>query len=151
MANHYSFNPENHCELSYELLYLLKWLMDNEEVTFKKIIDRAVHQGFMQKNNITDTMSSDDIHHSIVNFLDMLDILLHESFNEHNIKKAHQINLMPSINKIDSYVCDKDTVQGSLDKTTTHLEHNPEINAKELLFKEILKRWKPATKKHHLN
>ena len=28
MTNHHSFNPENKCELSYELLYLLKWLMD---------------------------------------------------------------------------------------------------------------------------
>ncbi len=152
MINQNSFDPENQCELSYELLYLLKWLFDHESVTLKKLIDRAVKQGFKQEIHnadvILEKIASEEIQNSIVDFLDLLDTLLHESLNEHSLKKAQQINLMPSVNKIDSNICDRDTVQWSLEKATSHIEKHPEINPKELLFKEILRRWKPSKKKH---
>ena len=148
-----TFDPENQCELSYELLYLLKWLADHEEATLKKIITRAVQQGFKHKmvnaDSTTEELSDESIQHSIVDFLDLLDTLLHESFNEQSIKTAQQRNLMPAINKIDSNICDSITVQSSLDRTTAHLEHHPDANAKELLFREILKRWKPNKNKVH--
>lgn len=152
--NNNSFD-ENQCELSYELLYLLKWLADNEENTLKKIVSRAVQQGFKHKmvnpDSTLDELSNESIQNSIVDFLDLLDLLLHESLNEQSIRTAQQRNLMPAINKIDSNICDNMTVQSSLDKATAHLEHYPDANAKELLFKEILKRWKPQSKKkvHH--
>jgi hypothetical protein len=151
MNNNNSFDPENQCELSYELLYLLKWLADHEEGTLKKIIARAVQQGFKHKivntDSTIDEFTNEGIQHSIVDFLDLLDILLHDSLNEQSIKTAQQQNLMPDINKIDSNICDSNTVQTSLDKTSAHLENYPNANAKELLYKEILKRWKPQTKK----
>lgn len=152
MSNRKTFEIDEQCELSFELLYLLKWLTEYELGTLKKIIERAIQNGFRSQlsksqDELHDQSSMAPIHHSIIDFLDLLDTLLHEAINEHSLKTAYQKNLMPSINKIDGMSYDTAIVQHSLDKTITHLEHNPEANAKELLFKELLKRWKPGSKK----
>ena len=148
------FDIENQCELSYELLYLLKWLLENESTTLKKIVAQALRSGLRDELRSSSTLmnnniNSDAIQNSIVDFLDLLDVLLHESISEASMKKALEQNLIPDLNKIDSNVCDKAIVQCSLDKTTDHLEHHPNANAKELLYRELLKRWKPTKKKMH--
>jgi hypothetical protein len=149
--NQRSYNNENNqCELSYELLHLLKWLLEHESSTLKKIIARAVRSGLREQlstNNPLNGMNSESIQNSIIDFLDLLDFLLHEAISDNSLRKALEQNLMPAVHKIDSNVCDRATVQGSLDKTTDHLEHFPNANAKELLYKELLKRWKPSKKK----
>ncbi len=151
--NQNSFDIDNQCELSYELLFLLKWLVEHETPMLKKIIVRALNSGLReelgQSDRLLNNISSDAIQNSIVDFLDLFDGLLHETISEGSLKKALEQNLMPAINKIDSNICDKVTVQCSLDKATDHLENHPNANAKELLFKEILKRWKPQKKKMH--
>lgn len=142
---------ENQCELSYELLYLLKWLVENETQSLKKIITRAVNNGFTPHHIDDEQMFTptqpEVVQHSIVEFLDLLDTLLLDALNEKSVKKALQSNIMPSIDKIDSNICDKDTVQTSLERATAKLERQPEANLKELLYKELLKRWKPQKKK----
>ncbi|MEX0940622.1 MAG: hypothetical protein WDZ41_04650 [Candidatus Babeliales bacterium] len=149
-----SFDSDNQCELSYELLHLLQWLTDQEVHALKKLIIRVVNDGLSKQlvkpDGLDNNNSSKAVQNSIVDFLDLLDALLHETLNEHSVKKAQQQNLMTSINKIDASSCDTDTVQLSLDKVSAQLELKPEANAKEVLFKEILKRWKPS-KKRRLN
>lgn len=148
--NQNPFDIENQCELSYELLYLLKWLIEHESITLKKIITRTMRNGLKEEfssSSLLNNVSSEAIQNSIIDFLDLLDVLLHEAISEESMKKALEQNLMPSINKIDSNACDKTTVQCSLEKTTNHLEHHPNANAKELLYRELLKRWKPTKKK----
>ena len=54
--------------------------------------------------------------------------------------------LMPSLDQIDSMACDTATVRSSLQKATSKLRINPEANPQDLLFKEILKQWKPQKK-----
>lgn len=150
--NKNQFNMENQCELSYELLYLLKWLIENESQTLKKTITRAMHNGLREKlthgNRSLNPMDSQSIQNSIVDFLDLLDSLLHEELNEESMIKVLAQNLSSSINKIDVRVCDKTTVQYSLEKATHQLEDHPNANPKEVLFKEILKQWKPNNKKN---
>ncbi|MGE0206908.1 MAG: hypothetical protein AB7R69_03610 [Candidatus Babeliales bacterium] len=151
--NQNSFGIENQCELSYELLYLLKWLFEHDEALLKKIVvqalDNGLRQELAQRDRQLHTEQAESIQNSIVDFLDLLDDLLHEAMNETSIKQALEKSLMPSINKIDYNVCDRATVECSLEKTSHHLEHEPQANAKEFLFKEILKRWKPLKKKMH--
>lgn len=151
MEDRKRFEIDDQCELSFELLYLLRWLAEHELDTLKKIIDRALQQGFRSQmgkmQELQDPVAIANVHHSIIDFLDILDTLLHESMNEHSVKKAHQQDLIPSLNKLDTTSYDTAAVQHSLDKTITHLEHHPEDNPKEFLFKELLKRWKPASKK----
>ncbi len=140
---------QNQFVLSYELLYLLQWLIEYEADTLKKMITRAVKVGFKEKSEIShdvvELQVSDSIQQSIVDFLGLLDSLLLEVQHDYNIQKILHQNLVPALKQIDSTVCDSATVESSLEKTSAKIEHSPE-QAQEILFKEILKRWKPHKK-----
>src|SRR3972149_2629664 len=78
---------------------------------------------------------------------DKLKKLITKAINEQAVKKAVEKNLMPAIDQIDSTICDDATVRFSIEKAATKIDHNPMENPKELLFKELLKRWKQSNKK----
>ncbi|HRN77894.1 MAG TPA: hypothetical protein PLU71_01525 [Candidatus Dependentiae bacterium] len=141
--------------LSYELLCLLRWLIDHDAEKLKKVIKKAISseqfcQEIKQLDDINLAAQAEDMQHSIIDFFGMLEALLLESMHEQVEKRARQKNLMPAVEQIDSTICDDATVRFSLEKTTSKIEKNPNINAKEQLFKELLKRWKPH-KKNMLN
>ena len=143
-------NTDNQFVLSYELICLLQWLMDHDDHKLKKIVADALASGlkkkFRKNNRLNDTMSLEDIQESIVDFFGMLEDLILESLNEQAVKKALEKNLMPSIDHIDATECDDATLRFSIEKATSSIEKNPQENPKELLFKELLRRWKPNKK-----
>jgi hypothetical protein len=136
--------------LSYELLALLRWLADHDADKLKKIIGKALTSGFQgelnQLNQTDETVLVDEMHHSITDFLSLLESLLIETVRENLQQKAKYQNLMPAVDQIDSTICDDNTVRFSLEKATEVIENNPTANPKEMLFKELLKRWKPIDK-----
>lgn len=136
--------------LSHELLYLLRWLIEHDANKLKKIITKAVASGLreeMQKvDNTAEFNLSEDMHHSIIDFFELLEELLLDAINEHVSQKAREKNLLPTIDQIDSTVCDDATVRFSVEKATKKIELNPNANPKEQLLKELLKRWKPHNK-----
>ncbi len=136
--------------LSHELLYLLRWLIEHDANKLKKIITKAVTSGLreeMQKvDNTAELNLSEDMHHSIIDFFELLEELLLDAINEHVAQKAREKNLLPAIDQIDSTVCDDATVRFSVEKATKKMELNPNANPKEQLLKELLKRWKPHNK-----
>ncbi|MGB8467858.1 MAG: hypothetical protein WCE21_02550 [Candidatus Babeliales bacterium] len=140
------FEQETQCELSYELLYLLKWLVTYEEAALKKLVQRAVAHGLKDHYNQDyqlNTHADAQAQYGIVELLDMLDAFLHEALTQENMRQARIQNLLPAINKIDSTAYDIDTMRESIDKATTQIVQHPEKNAREVLLKEILKNWKP--------
>jgi len=140
--------------LSYELLCLLRWLTDHNEEKLKKIVKKAINsEGLLKEIKQLDNHqpnNAEDVQHSIIDFFGMLESILLETLNEQVDKHAREQNLMPAIDQIDAAVCDDATVRFSLEKTASKIDNNPNINAKEQLFKELLKRWKPH-KKNILN
>lgn len=143
--------PNTQFVLSYELLCLLRWLVEHDTGKLKKIIATAVTSGglleVIQKINHPSKLTlTSDIQHSIIDFLELLEILLLEAINEQVEKRAREKNLMPAIDQIDSTICDDATIRFSLEKTTAKVAHNPNVNPKEQLFKELLKHWKPHKK-----
>jgi len=136
--------------LSHELLYLLRWLIEHDANKLKKIITKAVASGLreeMQKvDNTAELNLSEDMHHSIIDFFELLEELLLDAINKHVAQKAREKNLLPAIDQIDSTVCDDATVRFSVEKATKKMELNPNANPKEQLLKELLKRWKPHNK-----
>jgi len=141
--------------ISYELLCLLRWLIERDAEKLKKIIAKAVNSGelveeMQQLENPNQLALNSDIQTSIIDFFGLLEGLLIESINEQVEKRAREKDLMPAIDQIDTSICDNATVRFSLEKTTTELAHNPDTNPKEQLFKELLKRWIPR-KKNLLN
>ena len=117
----------------------------------KKIIDKAVTSGLKDKaqqtRNSEQLPTLEDMQQSLVDFFGTLEALLLESLHEHAIKHVVNKNLMPSIDHIDSTICDDATVRFSIEKASSKLARNPKENPQDLLFKEILRRWKPSKKK----
>ncbi|HLE76735.1 MAG TPA: hypothetical protein VI521_03065 [Candidatus Babeliales bacterium] len=136
--------------LSYELLVLLRWLIDHDEDKIKKIIGNALKSGLQEELQLLDNTENiselSELQHSITDFLGTMEALLIETASAHIKEKARQQKLLPSVDQIDTTLCDDTTVRFSVEKATSELAENPGANAKELLFSEILKRWQPADK-----
>ena len=135
--------------LSYELLVLLRWLIDHDDHKLKKIIGNALKSGLQEELQLldnSDVSELSELQHSITDFLGVMEALLIETTCERIKEKARQQKLLPSVYRIDTSLCDNTTVRFSLEKATSELSENPNANAKELLFKELLKRWKPIDK-----
>lgn len=132
--------------LSYELLYLLQWLIEQDQETLKVFLQEAVRRkqaaDRMQKEHAY-FAHDEELQETIVDFFAVLDTLLYEAMEVESVNKALQKNLMPSLNQIDSTACDTGTIQSSVDEATAHLDEHPEHNAKDVLYKELLKQWEP--------
>lgn len=140
---------DNQLTVSYELLYLVQWLLENESGALKKLISHALENGLKQDLQTavnSELKSTEDIQYSIVDFLALLETLLHENISEQNMKRIMEKKLMPAIDNIDNKECDKATVDFSVEKATSKIENNPEENPQEILFQELLKCWKPTKK-----
>ncbi|MFC1842644.1 hypothetical protein ACFLYU_03235 [Candidatus Dependentiae bacterium] len=161
---------ENQLVISFELICLLKWILENEDHKMKKIIEKALHSGLKEELNkkalLSKELMLDDIQMVLLDFFDMMETLLIDSLGQHAIKKVLEKKLMPSIDQIDSSVCDDATIRFSIEKAASKLEKNPQENftpendsiennspennnqknAKNILMEELLKRWKPRNK-----
>ncbi len=151
-------NPENSPQknnaqfvLSYELLALLRWLVDNNMDALKKIIGHAISAGLQEElqkiENADDMTYLHELQHSITDFLTTFETLLIEAVSERLKQKTEYKDLAPELEKIDKTMCDIATVSFSLEETAAQLEDNPHKNPKELLFQELLRNWQPSNKK----
>jgi hypothetical protein len=148
--NSFPHDSNSQFALSYELLHLLQWLGHHDTDKLKKIVAKAVAHGLhdeIQKASSTVNHNIlEDMQHSIINFFELLEVILADVINEHVEKKARQKNLLPTLDHFDSSLFDHETVRSSLEKTTKKLDTHPHINPKEQLCKELLKNWKPLNK-----
>lgn len=135
--------------LSYELLQLLEWLIEHEAESLKKIVKRALSKGLSKKLKSREVPNASAIQGNVIDFLELLEILLFESNHEVNVSDVIRKNLMPAIDQIDISNFNAATVESSAAIASTKKEKNPSENAEELLFKELLKRWKPKKKLTH--
>ncbi|HZW61436.1 MAG TPA: hypothetical protein VFF04_04365 [Candidatus Babeliales bacterium] len=140
----------NQFVLSYELLSLLQWMVEHDAQTLKNLIAHALKAGLKQEIQRSDlkntTQTLEGAQYSVLEFFSLLEALIAETINEHAVQSALEKNLMPAIDQIDSTHCDDATVRRSIEKATAKLEHNPHDNPHDILFKELLKRWKPSKK-----
>ena len=88
----------------------------------------------------------EDIQAIIIDFFELCETLIAEVEHEQSVKKVSAKNLMPTIDQIDSQQCDDDTLRSSIDSITMELDQTPQKSAREVLYKEILKQWKPNKK-----
>lgn len=147
-------NSQNQFTISYELLCLLRWLSQHDMDKLKKLVSRALDNGLKEDIKKIEAYSKvnsesemlDEVHHSILEFFTVMESLLLVALHEDTAKKAIKQNLMPAIDHIDANACDEETVRFSVEKATTKAEQKPDQNAQELLFEELLKRWKPSKK-----
>ena len=136
-------NGSAQCAISHETLILLRWLIEYHSEDLKNIIHKALHTGLKNALVETHAVMPEDSQESVVDFFHLLEFLLMQTSDEHSLSQASTNNLQPTIDQIDSMICDTTTVQSSIECATTALKDHPERSARELLFKELLKRWIP--------
>jgi hypothetical protein len=150
--NNDSFSQDSTSQfaLSYELLHLLQWIGKHDTDKLKKIIAKAISQGLHDDIQKTTAIPNpgvlEEMHHSIIDFFEMLDALLSDAINDHLEQKAREKNLLPTLDHLDASLLDIETLRCSVEKTTKKLDLNPQMNPKEQLCKELLKTWKPINK-----
>lgn len=137
--------------LSFELLTLLAWLIEHETDKLQKIVDKAVVSGLKQQLRLSEQFEQDaamaqQARYNIVEFFGLLETLLSTALSKDTIKCATEKNLLPTIDHIDSTVCDMETLRGSIEKAATKLQNHPCDNPQQVLFEEILRSWKPNKK-----
>ena len=152
--NNDSFNNNNPHQfvISYELLCLLRWLLEHDVERIKKLVAKGLATGlkddikqFEQLGDVNaDPAMIEEVQYSIIEFFSMLETLLVEVMKEQAVQRAVEKNLMTTVDHIDSTLCDDATVRSSVEKATAKSEMYPKENAQDLLFKELLKRWKPS-------
>lgn len=137
--------------LSYELLALLRWLVDYHEETLKTVVSHALSAGLheeIQKLGQTNDMTYlHELQHSVSDFLTTIESLLAEVSTEQALKNPPYKDLVPTVENIDGTLCDQAIVEASIEKAASTLEMNPKANPKEVLFKELLRNWKPIDSK----
>jgi len=140
----------NQLTISYELLYLMQWLLENEPERLKKLIVQALHKGLKEEMQRAakekPLTTNEELQYSVVDFLTLLESLLQEAISEQTLKSVNERKLMPALDHIDGNECDEVTVQESVERASHRFESHPQENPQELLFKELLKNWKPDKK-----
>lgn len=149
-----SLENNNQVILSYELLALLSWMIQNEAPLLKQMITKALSGGLNTSldhasgsAHFAPIKTAEDAHDGIVEFFGSLEAIMLEVISEQTLQTALEKNLMPAIDQIDAAVCDDATVRNSVAKATSSLKNRPTDNPQEVLFKELLRQWKPAPKK----
>ncbi len=152
MNNGFNGNNSQHFVISYELLCLLRWLIENDADKLKKLVSKALNSGLIQDIKQFEQLGDmnadpdlvEEVQHSIIEFFGMLEILLLESIKEQGVQRAIEKKLMTTVDQIDATLCDDDTLRTSVEKATAKSEQHPKENAQDLLYKELLRRWKPT-------
>lgn len=134
--------------VSFQLLQLLRWLFEHEQEGLKKLVGRSLKNGLdeMLFHPAERCESEEELQQNIVEFFSLLEALLYEHLHEDEAKKLKQRVLIPAADHIDTAACDDTILAMSIDKAATTLENNPYEDSKEVLCRELLKRWKPAKK-----
>ena len=141
---------EEQIVLSYELLQLMDWLMKYEPEGLKKLISKAFKRGLSRTFSRTidsqnlSALSAD----TVANFISLLEVLLVEAGSEQENKSSLNRDLLPELGHIDLSNCHYSVIQSSAEVAFSKKEKNPNENTQELLYKELLKRWKPHKKQY---
>ena len=151
-GNPFNKNHIGQFTISYELLCLFRWLIEHDIDGLKNLVNNAIKNGLhneLQKmDTVTDlTLAASGLEETVGDLTKILELFLLDAMDEETLQKAKAKKLMADINHIDTTSCDNNTVRISLEKTTSKLDRNPGINAKEQLYKEILRQWQPFNKK----
>ena len=137
--------------LSYELLCLLRWLIEYDANKLKKMVSKAVSNGLYEHIRLLDKKPAsahdqEDMQDNILDFLALLETSLLECMSDHVTHKARSTNLLATVEQLDTTLCDPEIMMSSLEKATALSDKNPNLNPQEMLYKELLKRWKPEKK-----
>lgn len=149
MNDNFPYESNSHLALSYQLLALLKWLVENDTGTLKMIMEDAVEQGALENLKKFNTHHEDpeailDMQDTIIDFFGLLESYLQETINDRAHQKIRAKSLMPTIDHIDSTLYDTESLQTTVESTASRIDKNPHKNPKQLLYETLLEQWEPT-------
>jgi len=143
--------------VSYELLYILQWLMIYEKEAFAQLIHKAFIQGSQASdddNTYDQVEESEYLQNSIVDFFSFLEDEVETISQAESVRNIMQTNLVKTLDHIDPKLFDPAIIKASMMATAEKI--HPERNhlAKDLFLKQLLKKWQPKkdkNKRHSLH
>ena len=151
--NNESIFENNQLIVSRELLHFIRWIVTTQPETLNALMHQAYQSEFMSQTAIdaSHSLSSshEELQQNVIDFFDLLELKLQETyFDMENDNNSAEKVFRPAVNQIDSSLCDNDVVALSVTQATSQLQINSQ-NAREALYQELLKNWRPRTKHLH--
>ncbi len=148
MAHNHDSNQMN---MSYELLMLLQWLLEHEQESLKKLITKSLHNGLQQQVHafVSQQDRQDaaiELQDSIIDFFMLLENQIHTVFNEDQTQEVIQRDMLPALKMVDARSYSHGALETSIAKAEAAFCKKTISSPKEILCKELLKRWKPHKK-----
>lgn len=148
---------DTNLSLSFELIYLMGWLLKHEKGLLNDLIKHAVNHGLAQDLQKVDPRTygqvNNDLYAVIVDFLSFLEKSLAKHLNENIAHVEGEDVIFSTIKKLDQENLDLKSIKLSIQKARDLLVKNSEEGkpveqqtelAKNVLFEHILKNWKPS-------
>ena len=138
--------------ISYEIIHLLHWMIKYESKLLQDLITKSFLQGIedsLEKNKglYAQLTDSDDMHNSIVDFLNFAEKHIAVISETESVKQVMHKSMMPVMNRVDGQSIDYETVKSSFLTTVEEGKINEDSNAsQQQFFKELLRQWKPGKK-----
>lgn len=143
--------------VSYELLYILQWLMTYEKEAFSQLI----HKAFVQGSEASDVHVTSDQHEeaeylqsSVIDFFSFLEQEVETVAQAESMKHIMQKNLLKTLDHIDPNLFDPAIIKASMMATAEKLNPQRNHQAKDYFLKQLLKKWQPKkdkNKRHSLH
>ncbi len=148
MSEHYGSNQMN---ISYELLMLLQWMLEHEQESLKKLIGKALQHGLRQQLEAVTTQrerqeAAAELQDSIIDFFMLLETHIGTLMQDDHTQEVIQRNMLPALKQVDARTYAHGVLQTSIAKAEAAFCKTDKGNPKEILCKELLKRWKPGKK-----
>lgn len=146
--------------LSFELIYLLEWLLQYEKPRLKLFIKHAINSGLGAKiqnaNLFEDSRTNEELHDTILDFIDYLEEALHDNLKEKGANTSQiRDDLSTSLKQLNLTNVDPSTIWISIKQAETEINRSlrrkpkeivQSYKTKEILLKKILKNWNPVNK-----
>ena len=143
--------------LSFELIYLMGWLLKNEKSTLNALVKHAIKNGLGKDLNEIDpndySKVSDQLYSTILDFLVYLEDALAKNLNSTSFEGEPSEEILKALKNFENDNSDEQIIKMNVQRTKTDISKviqkklagaQDTDSAKKLLYEHIIKNWKPS-------
>ncbi|MCK4264858.1 hypothetical protein KAW80_00705 [Candidatus Babeliales bacterium] len=135
--------------LSFELLYLINWLLKNEKSRLKLLVKQAVKNGLaaeIYKLDESQKQPTESLQNGFLDFIAHLEDTLLDHLETTDHIQGIRDKLLTSLNELNISHLDSHTLLTSLRQAEEELSKNSQKDSKRVLLKTIFNNWSPTKK-----
>jgi len=140
--------------LSFELVYLINWLLKNEKTKLKLLVKNAIDKGVATELQNMDAQvaseKNDELQVVFLDFVDFLEATLKECMKtETKVNREVKENILSDLRRLNVSNVDSNTLWSSITQVENEvLKHkkgaNSQHDIKEIFLEKLLKNWNPG-------